>query len=88
MHPVLYIESVDQATSKQEVTGASIVGNAYPNVTLGAAALAPNTAFDRGNATGFRALLIARSEPMVTLVRACRPISPIIDPSRAKTSDD
>jgi hypothetical protein len=45
-----------KATSKQEVTGSSIVGNAYPVVTLGAAPLAPNTAFDRGNATGFRAL--------------------------------
>src|SRR5690348_7800212 len=28
------------------------------------------------------------SEPMVTLERACRPISPIIEPSRANTSDD
>jgi hypothetical protein len=45
-----------KAMSKQEVTGSSIVGNAYPVVTLGAAPLAPNNAFDRGNATGFRAL--------------------------------
>ncbi len=55
-HAYKFGASFVKATSKQEVTGSSIVGNAYPVVTLGAAALAPNTAFDRGNATGFRAL--------------------------------
>jgi hypothetical protein len=65
-----------KATSKQEVTGSSIIGNAYPVVTLGAAPLAPNTAFDRGNATGFRALnpqldpglVIANSDRMKDLL--------------------
>jgi hypothetical protein len=55
-HSYKFGGSFVKAMSKQEVTGSSIVGNAYPVVTLGAAALAPNNAFDRGNATGFRAL--------------------------------
>jgi hypothetical protein len=55
-HAYKFGVSFIRATSKQEITGSSIVGNAYPVVTLGAAPLAPNTAFDRGNATGFRSL--------------------------------
>src|SRR5262249_16145589 len=55
-HAYRFGASYVKATSKQEVTGSSIIGNAYPVVTLGAVALAPANAFDRGNAAGFRAL--------------------------------
>jgi hypothetical protein len=55
-----------RATSKQEVGGSSIVDHAFPVTFLGAAPLAPNNAFDRGNATGFRSLNPALDPGLVT----------------------
>jgi hypothetical protein len=45
-----------KASSKAETTGSSIVDHAFPVAFLGAAPLAPNTAFDIGTADGWRAL--------------------------------
>jgi hypothetical protein len=55
-HSFRFGGSYVKGSSKQEVVGSSIVDHAYPVVFLGATALAPNNAFDRGNANGFRAL--------------------------------
>jgi hypothetical protein len=55
-----------KASSKQEVVGSSINDHSLPVVFLGAAPLAPNNAFDAGNATGWRALNPALSPGLVT----------------------
>jgi hypothetical protein len=56
-HSYRFGASYIKATSKEEVMGSSIVDHAYPVTFLGATQLAPNNAFDRGNATGFRTLM-------------------------------
>jgi Carboxypeptidase regulatory-like domain len=55
-HSYKFGASFVKATSKSIVSGSSILDHSYPVTFLGAAPLAPNNAFDRGNATGFRAL--------------------------------